>query len=83
MNKHFRILAALLTFSLLISIHTVSLAQPPTPPPLPPSAGHGNAGNTPAGGGAPIGNGTYILLTLAAAYALRKVYVLRRVTAEE
>ena len=82
MNKHFRILAAFLTFALLISIHTVSLAQPPTPPPLPPSAGHGNAGNTPAGG-APIGNGTYILLTLAAVYALSKVYVVSRVTAEE
>jgi hypothetical protein len=27
--------------------------------------------------GAPVGNGTLILLTLAAAYASRKVYVLR------
>jgi len=47
-----------------------------------------HVGNTlPPGGpvgppaGAPIGNGTFILLTLAAAYAGRKVYVMR--TAEE
>ena len=82
MKKQFRILAAFLTLALLINIHTVSKAQPPTPPPLPPAAGHGNAGNTPAGG-APIGNGTYILLTLAAAYAFRKVYVWRKETAKE
>ena len=44
-------------------------------------------GDLPPGGpvgppaSAPIGNGTFILLTLAAAYAGRKVYVMR--TAEE
>ena len=40
-------------------------ATPPTGDPIGPPAG------------APIGNGTFILLTLAAAYAFRKVYVLR------
>ena len=80
MKKQFRILAAFLTLAFLISIHTVSFGQ--GKPPLPPQAGHGNAGNTPAGG-APIGNGTFILITLAAAYALRKVYVMHKDTAKE
>jgi len=55
------------------------LAQPP----------HPNGGNAPnAGGttnapvGAPVGNGTFILLTLAMAYAGRKVYQ-GRTTEEE
>jgi len=32
--------------------------------------------NVPVGGGAPIGSGTLILITLAAAYSGRKVYVM-------
>ena len=47
-------------------------------PPHP--GGDPTVGGTPVGGapaGAPIGNGTFILLTLAAAYAGRKVYVMR------
>ena len=50
------------------------------PPPLPPSsANNGNPSNGPVGdpGGAPIGNGTLILLTLAAAYTGRKVYTVK------
>jgi hypothetical protein len=78
MKKHFRIFAAFLTLALLISVHTVSMAQPPPPPP---GGGHGLPGNQPPANGAPIGNGTFILLTLAAAYALRKVYVMRATTA--
>jgi hypothetical protein len=54
-------------------------------PPLPgakptPGDGHTAVGDTPAG--APIGNGTFILLTLAAAYAIRKVYEARVVKEE-
>lgn len=51
----------------------------------PPHPGGGNppgSGNTPVGGAAPIENGTFILITLALAYAGRKVYVLRQ-TVEE
>jgi hypothetical protein len=54
----------------------------------PPHPNGGNAPNTggttngPVGGGAPVGNGTFILFALALAYAGRKVYVMRR-TAEE
>jgi hypothetical protein len=49
-------------------------------PPLP--------GDTPeagkeVGGGAPVGNGTFILLTLAVAYAARKKYLVREEKEEE
>ena len=87
MKNRFRIFAAFLTFALLMSIHTASMAAPSDGlPPLPPAdkapgpPGHGGGGNQ----GAPIGNGTYILLILASGYALRKVYVMRKIeTAEE
>ena len=53
----------------------------------PPHPGAGTGGNpegsgTEVGGGppagAPVGNGTFILLTLAVAYAGRKVYVMQK-----
>jgi hypothetical protein len=74
MKNHFRIFAAFLTFALLISIHTVSVAQPPPPP------DHGGGGNTPPGGGAgaPIGEGVFILLGLAGLYGGKKVYNIRK-----
>ena len=39
-------------------------------------------GNHPVGPSAPIGSGTLILLTLAAAYGGRKVYVVREAAEE-
>ena len=66
-------LTAFLVFSAAVSLN----AQP--------HAGQqsGGAGNPVTGGrigaGAPVGNGTFILLTLAVAYASRKVYVTRPV----
>ena len=55
------------------------LAQPPEPP------ASANNGGGPVGdaSGAPIGDGTYILLTLAAAYALRTTYKLYIIAGEE
>ena len=53
------------------------------PPPSPPATGDNGGSNGYVGGtsgGAPIGNGTFILLTLAAAYTSRKVYVMRTIT---
>jgi hypothetical protein len=46
------------------------------PPPVPPSSANNGGTNGVVGGtgGAPIGNGTFILLALAAAYGGRKVY---------
>lgn len=49
-------------------------SQPPPPPSNPSTTG----GNAPVGSSsAPTGNGTLILFVLAAAYASRKVYLLR------
>jgi hypothetical protein len=49
-------------------------------PPHPNNGGAPGGGNTPVGGSpsAPIGGGTFILITLAAAYAGRKVYVAKK-----
>ena len=45
--------------------------------------GNVGGGRIGAAGGAPIGSGTYILLTLAAVYTGRKVYVLPSDPADE
>ena len=48
----------------------VLLAQDPPPPP--PSGGHGQSGNSPAGGGAPVGEGVLLLSFLGLGYGIRK-----------
>ena len=55
------------------------------PPPVPPATGNNGGTNGFVGGtgGAPIGNGTLILLTLAAAYAGRKVYTAKAAGTQE
>ena len=75
MKKIFLIAA----FAIGLSFSSTVTAQAPPHP-------NGNGGapnpgtNTPVGGsaGAPIENGTFILITLALAYAGRKIYVMRR-----
>jgi hypothetical protein len=49
------------------------------PPPVPPSSANNGGTNGFVGGtgGAPLGNGTFILLVLAAGYAGHKVYTLK------
>jgi hypothetical protein len=76
MKHNFKIL---LIATLLITAPIFMLAQNPPLPDDTPVEGT-EVGGAPAG--APIGNGTVILLTLAAAYGFRKVYVFRN-TAEE
>jgi hypothetical protein len=53
-----------------------SMAQPP-PPPLP-QTGHGSANNQVPGGGAPVGSGTLLLISLAGLYGGKKVYLVRK-----
>ena len=48
----------------------VAVAQEPPPPP----DTHGSTEDAPAGGGAPIGSGLIVLLSLGAAYGGRKIY---------
>ncbi len=66
----------ILAFLTIGSLTILAQGPPPTPPS---SANNGSNLNGPVGGtgGAPIGNGTFILLTLAAAYAGRKVYIVK------
>ena len=76
MKKYFKILKAFIALTFLFSIHTVSFSQPPPPPPLPPGGGHGSGGNQP--GGAPVGEGVFLLIGLAGLYGGKKVYDIRK-----
>ena len=72
----------ILAFLTIGSLSILAQGPPPTPPS---SANNGSNLNGPVGGtgGAPIGNGTFILLTLAAAYAGHKVYTVKVAGNEE
>jgi hypothetical protein len=58
---------SVITFLIFTAISPVC-SQPPPP------ADHSQTGDQVPGGGAPIGNGTFILLFLSALYSGRKVY---------
>ena len=73
--KKIIILLALLTIG---SLSILAQAPPPTPPAAANNNGNGAVGAT-GDTGAPIGSGTFILLAFAAAYAGRKVYVVKAV----
>ena len=61
-----------LILTLFIGWGLVAMAQGPPPPP---GGGHGQTDNQPAnGGGAPIGGGIAILLSMGAAWGGRKAY---------
>ncbi len=57
----------ILSSGLLISLP--AFADDPPPPPT-----HGEVGDIPAGGGAPVGEGLLILSVLGAAYGTKKWY---------
>ncbi|MCF8374670.1 MAG: hypothetical protein K9H64_23830 [Bacteroidales bacterium] len=67
-----KIIIFLITLMFCLSIDSV-IAQPP-----PPSSGHGNTGDVPAGGGAPIAGGIGILVSLGVAYGARKWYLSKK-----
>ncbi len=67
-------LIIILAFLTIGSLTLLAQAPPPNPPASANNSGsNGAVGGT--NGGVPIGNGTFILFALAAAYAGRKVYV--------
>ena len=66
----------LLAFLTLGSITLMAQAPPPPPAGADNNSTNGYVGG-PVGPGAPVGNGTFILVILAAAYAGRKVYETR------
>jgi hypothetical protein len=73
MKKGIILFAAILLFGVITKF---SMGQTPPPPPPPPQGGHGSSGNQPQGG-APVGNGTGLLIALSLFYAGKKVYSLR------
>jgi len=77
MKRSFKILI----ITALMAIAPVLLMSQTPPHPGDGTGGDPTNGGTTVGGnppaGAPVGNGTLILLTLAAAYAGRKVYVMQ------
>ena len=75
-----RNLKVLLIAAFMVTAPLLIFAQP-----HPNGGNNPNAGgttNNPVGPSAPIGNGTFILLMLAAAYGSRKVYEVRETIAE-
>jgi len=78
MRKIINILTVSLMLSIVLFFSNAIFAQTQAPPP---PQTHGVSGNVP-GGGAPVGEGIVLLITLGAAYGARKVYNLRRKLAE-
>ena len=60
---------------LLASFFLLSVGLMAQNPPHPPSAHNLTGNQAPAAAAAPIGNGTFLLLALAAAYGGRKMYL--------
>ncbi len=78
MKKTFKSLILPLLLLAFMAIAQISLAQGPPPPPSGDGAKGSSTNHAPGGtSGSPIGNGTFILLALAAAYAGRKVYMVK------
>ena len=67
-------LPGILTIVLAFSVSTIMAIDNP---PNPPGGGHGTGGDLP-GGGAPIGSGLVILMSLGAAYGGKKLYDLKK-----
>jgi hypothetical protein len=72
--KLFVLATLLLCFT---AIAQTTFAQGPPPPPSGPGAKGSSTNKAPGGGDAPIGNGTFILVALAAAYAGKKAYLVK------
>jgi len=78
MKIYFKLLKFLFALALLFSVHNVSMSQPPPPP----SGGHGlDSNQAPMAGGAPIGDGMFLLLSLAGLYGGKKIYDIRKALA--
>ena len=84
MKKTFKSLILPLLLLAFMAIAQISLAQGPPPPPSGDGAKGSSTNHAPGGtSGSPIGNGTFILLTLAVAYAGRKVYTVKAAETQE
>ncbi len=77
MKKTVKLFVFASLFLCLFAISQSSIAQGPPPPPSGPGAKGSSDNKAPGGPTAPIGNGTLILVALAAAYAGKKAYVVK------
>lgn len=68
-------LKIILTGAAILFLSIGVMAQGPPPPP---AGGHGQTGDKDPGGGAPIGSGIVILLSLGAAYGGKKIYDMKQ-----
>jgi hypothetical protein len=64
-----------LALVMFIGLGSFVAAQPGPPPP---PSGHGTDGNQAPGGGAPIGSGLVIMITMGAAYGAKKIFDARK-----
>ncbi|PKP29982.1 MAG: hypothetical protein CVT99_15250 [Bacteroidetes bacterium HGW-Bacteroidetes-16] len=68
------LVASLLLFPLISMAETTGPGNPPGEP---------GGGDVPIGGGAPIGGGSLVLMGMAAAYGVRKLYLIKQERLEE
>jgi hypothetical protein len=73
-----KLFTAILISSVLLVASPFTHAQGPTAPPDDPSLPDGSTPNGPVGGGAPIGTGACILLSLAVAYGAASFILIKR-----
>ena len=64
---------------ILFSTHYTYASDPPEPP----SSGHGQSGDLPPGGGAPLGGGTLLLLVFSSLYGVKRIYDLKKKISNE
>lgn len=72
-KSYYRALSIMIIVILLFSTYNVFASDPPEPP----GGGHGQGGDLPPGGSAPVGSGTFLLLAFSTLYAVKKVYNLK------
>ena len=72
MKNTMKTLIASLVLAMALFISIPAQADPPGMP-----GSHGENGDQPPGGGAPIGSGAIILIAMASAYGSKKVYDLK------
>jgi Spy/CpxP family protein refolding chaperone len=78
MKKTVRVFMLATLLLCFTAIAQTALAQGPPPPPSGDGAKGSSTNKAPGGtSGSPIGNGTFILVALAAAYAGRKAYLVK------
>ncbi len=67
--KNLRIILTIVILATISSVFPIQINGQPDPP-----SGHGTTGDAAPGGGAPIGSGTLIIISMSIAYGAIKIY---------